>query len=175
MYNTHWPPLSRGFGILGRVLQGLIICKTLEALILQCVTMYRSASAIFGVCRALFEALTLMTGFSSPAVFRTTPGCVEELTWLTRVPRFSVAVMFLSKTDRTSKKHSLVTLGAHAQQYLLCVCYGEKKPICKLVIAHREPFSRTFMTNETQELLEAQPVSLQTLATYRCSRHKMST
>ena len=46
--------------------------------------------------------------------------------------------------------------------------YGEKKPICKLVIAHREPFSRTFWTNETQELLEAQPVNrilLQTLAT----------
>ena len=46
--------------------------------------------------------------------------------------------------------------------------YGEKKPICILVVPHREPFSRTFWTNETQELLEAQPVSrilLQTLAT----------
>ena len=46
--------------------------------------------------------------------------------------------------------------------------YGEKKLICKLVIAHCEPFLRTFWTNETHELLEAQPVSqilLQTLAT----------
>ena len=54
--------------------------------------------------------------------------------------------------------------------------YGEKKPICKLVIAHREPFSRTFWTNETQELLEAQPVSrilLQTLY-YQCSWRKIS-
>ena len=36
--------------------------------------------------------------------------------------------------------------------------YGEKKAICKLVIAHHEPFSRTFWTNETQELLQAQSV-----------------
>ena len=49
--------------------------------------------------------------------------------------------------------------------------YGEKKPICKLV-SSREPFSRTFWTNETQELLEAQPVSrilLQTLASSAAS------
>ena len=42
---------------------------------------------------------------------------------------------------------------------LLFKSYAEKKPVCKLVIAHREPFSRT---------TEAQPVSrilLQTLAT----------
>ena len=43
-----------------------------------------------------------------------------------------------------------------------------QKTNMQLVIAHCEPFSRTFWTNETQELLEAQPVSrilLQTLAT----------
>ena len=50
---------------------------------------------------------------------------------------------------------------------------GEKKPICKLVIAHREPFLRTFWTNETQELLEAQPVS-RILLSYWCSRHKIT-
>ena len=46
--------------------------------------------------------------------------------------------------------------------------YGEKKPIYKLVRAPREQFSRTFWTTDTQDLLEAQPVSqilLQTLAT----------
>ena len=43
--------------------------------------------------------------------------------------------------------------------------YGEKKPICKLVIAHLEPFARTFLTKETQELLEALPVSRILLAT----------
>ena len=46
--------------------------------------------------------------------------------------------------------------------------YGEKKPIYKLVRAPCEQFSRTFWTTDTQDLLEAQPVSqilLQTLAT----------
>ena len=46
--------------------------------------------------------------------------------------------------------------------------YGEKKPICKLVRAHREPFSRIFGTNETQQLREGQLVGrmlLQRLAT----------
>ena len=45
--------------------------------------------------------------------------------------------------------------------------YGEKKPICKLV-SSREPFSRTFGTNETQQLREGQLVGrmlLQSLAT----------
>ena len=44
--------------------------------------------------------------------------------------------------------------------------YGEKKPLCKLVIARRKSFLRTFWTNET--VLVAQPVNrilLQTLAT----------
>jgi hypothetical protein len=40
------------------------------------------------------------------SILRTTPGCVEELTWLTRVQRFSVAVMFLSKTDKNSETSS---------------------------------------------------------------------
>ena len=43
-----------------------------------------------------------------------------------------------------------------------------KKPICKLVRAHREPFSRSFGTNETQQLREGQLVGrmlLQRLAT----------
>ena len=46
--------------------------------------------------------------------------------------------------------------------------YGVKKPICKLVRAHREPFSRSFGTNETQHLREGQLVGrmlLQRLAT----------
>ena len=46
--------------------------------------------------------------------------------------------------------------------------YGVKKPICKLVRAHREPFSRSFGTNETQQLREGQLVGrmlLQRLAT----------
>lgn len=29
--------------------------------------------------------------------------CIEVLTWLTKVARFSVAVMFLSKTDKNSE------------------------------------------------------------------------
>ena len=43
-----------------------------------------------------------------------------------------------------------------------------KKPICKLVRTHREPFSRSFGTNETQQLREGQLVGrmfLQRLAT----------
>ena len=42
-----------------------------------------------------------------------------------------------------------------------------KKPICKCVRAHREPFSRSFGTNETQQLREGQLVGrmLQRLAT----------
>ena len=46
--------------------------------------------------------------------------------------------------------------------------YGMKKPICKLVRAHREPFSRSLGTNETQQLRERQLVGrmlLQRLAT----------
>ena len=46
--------------------------------------------------------------------------------------------------------------------------YAVKKPICKLVRAHREPFSRSFGTNETQQLREGQLVGrmlLQSLAT----------
>ena len=46
--------------------------------------------------------------------------------------------------------------------------YGVKKPICQLVRAHREPFSRSFGTNETQQLREGQLVGrmlLQRLAT----------
>ena len=46
--------------------------------------------------------------------------------------------------------------------------YGVKKPICKLVRAHREPFSRSFGTNETQQLREGQLVGrmlLQRLST----------
>ena len=46
--------------------------------------------------------------------------------------------------------------------------YGVKKPICKLVRTHREPFSRSFKTNETQQLREGQLVGrmlLQRLAT----------
>ena len=46
--------------------------------------------------------------------------------------------------------------------------YGVKKPICKLVRTHREPFSRSFGTNETQQLREGQLVGrmlLQRLAT----------
>ena len=46
--------------------------------------------------------------------------------------------------------------------------YGVKKPICKLVRVSREPFSRTFGTNETQQLCEGQLVGrmlLQRLAT----------
>ena len=45
--------------------------------------------------------------------------------------------------------------------------YGVKKPICKLVRAHREPFLRTFGTNKGQQL-QAQQVGrmlLQRLAT----------
>ena len=37
--------------------------------------------------------------------------------------------------------------------------YGVEKAICKLGRAHREPFSRTFRINETQEQLERQLVS----------------
>ena len=46
--------------------------------------------------------------------------------------------------------------------------YGVKKPICKLVRAHRQPLSRSFGTNETQLLREGQLVGrmlLQRLAT----------
>ena len=46
--------------------------------------------------------------------------------------------------------------------------YGVKKPICKCVRAHRQPFSRSFGTNETQQLREGQLVGrmlLQRLAT----------
>ena len=46
--------------------------------------------------------------------------------------------------------------------------YGVKKPICKLFRAHREPFSRSFGTNETQQLREGLLVDrmlLQRLAT----------
>ena len=46
--------------------------------------------------------------------------------------------------------------------------YGVKKPIYKLVRAHREPFSRSFGTNETQQLREGQLVGrmlLQRLST----------
>ena len=50
--------------------------------------------------------------------------------------------------------------------------YGEKRPTCQLVIAHCELFSRTFWTNETQEILEAQPVSR--ILLYWCRRRKIS-
>ena len=43
--------------------------------------------------------------------------------------------------------------------------YGVKKPICKLVRAHREPFSRSFGTNETQQLREGQLVGRMLLST----------
>ena len=46
--------------------------------------------------------------------------------------------------------------------------YGVKKPICKLVRAHRQPLSRSFGTDETQQLREGQLVGrmlLQRLAT----------
>ena len=46
--------------------------------------------------------------------------------------------------------------------------YGVKKPICKCVRTHREPFLRSFGTNETQQLREGQLVGrmlLQRLAT----------
>ena len=46
--------------------------------------------------------------------------------------------------------------------------YGVKKPICKLVRAHRQPLSRSFGTNETHQLREGQLVGrmlLQRLAT----------
>ena len=36
--------------------------------------------------------------------------------------------------------------------------YGVKKPICKLVGAHRQPLSLSFGTNETQQLREGQLV-----------------
>ena len=36
--------------------------------------------------------------------------------------------------------------------------YGVKKPICKCVEAHRQPLSRSFGTNETQQLREGQLV-----------------
>ena len=51
---------------------------------------------------------------------------------------------------------------------LLFKSYSVKKPICKRVRAHREPFSRTFGNNEGQQLPEAQQVGrmlLQRLAT----------
>ena len=46
--------------------------------------------------------------------------------------------------------------------------YGVKKPICKGVRAHRQPLSRSFGTNEIQQLREGQLVGrmlLQRLAT----------
>ena len=46
--------------------------------------------------------------------------------------------------------------------------YGVKKPICKGVRAHRQPLSRSFGTDETQQLREGQLVGrmlLQRLAT----------
>ena len=46
--------------------------------------------------------------------------------------------------------------------------YGVEKPICKCVGAHRQPLSRSFGTNETQQLREGQLVGrmmLQRLAT----------
>ena len=43
--------------------------------------------------------------------------------------------------------------------------YGVEKPICKCVGAHRQPLSRSFETNETQQLREGQLVGLQRLAT----------
>ena len=36
--------------------------------------------------------------------------------------------------------------------------YGVKKPICKCFGAHRQPLSRSFGTNETQQLREGQLV-----------------
>ena len=46
--------------------------------------------------------------------------------------------------------------------------YGVKKPICKCVRAHRQPLSRSFGTDKTQQLREGQLVGrmlLQRLAT----------
>ena len=46
--------------------------------------------------------------------------------------------------------------------------YGVKKPICKCFRAHRQPLSRSFGTDETQQLREGQLVDrmlLQRLAT----------
>ena len=51
---------------------------------------------------------------------------------------------------------------------LLLKSYGVEKPICKSVGAHRQPRSRSFGTNETQQLREGQLVGrmlLQRLAT----------
>ena len=79
------------------------------------------------------------------------------------------ATAFVSVCNQRHLRHSFrLFLLVDIRKTLPLKSYGEKKPICKLVIAHREPFSRTFWTNETQELLEAQPVNrilLQTLAT----------
>ena len=55
--------------------------------------------------------------------------------------------------------------------------YGVKKPICKLVRAHRQPLSRSFGTNETQQLREGQLVGrmlLQRLAIYWSNRRETS-
>ena len=54
--------------------------------------------------------------------------------------------------------------------------YGVKKPICKLVRAHRQPLSRSFGTNETQQLREGQLVGriVASEASYWCNRRETS-
>ena len=56
--------------------------------------------------------------------------------------------------------------------------YAVKNPICKLVGAHRQPLSRSFGTNETQQLREGQLVGrmlLQRLATGATGVNKRDT
>ena len=73
------------------------------------------------------------------------------------------ATAFISACNQQHLRHYFLGLKlVEFRKTLPFKSYGE------LVIAFREPFSRTFWSNETHELLEAQPVSrilLQTLAT----------
>ena len=56
--------------------------------------------------------------------------------------------------------------------------YGVEKPICKCIGAHRQPLSRSFGTNETQQIREGQLVGrmlLQRLATGATGVNKRDT
>ena len=82
----------------------------------------------------------------------------------------SVPALAASTSFETSKqRYSRVSLRLFLDfDSWIFKSYGVKKPICKLDGAYREPFSRSFGTNDTQHLREGQLVGrmlLQSLAT----------
>ena len=81
-----------------------------------------------------------------------------------------------SPTSTCNQRHPWVSLRLHGfkrvefRKTLPFKSYGVKKPLCKCVRTHREPFSRSFGTNETQQLLEGQLVGRE--ASYWCNRRE---